>query len=94
MGSVVCLCGDAMTYLGTVSHKPYGVAAGISYDAPFPSTLATRRYMCGLELPNYPVPAIQYRTKYDYSDLRVNTVIGLMMGDFTHHWLVVYWPRD
>lgn len=47
--------------LGTVQHKPYGVSASIHYDAPFYSTLKTRRYMCGLEQPNYPMPAIVYQ---------------------------------
>jgi len=46
-------------YLGTVHHSANGVAAGIAYIAPFASNPKTRRYMCGLEPPNYPVPAIR-----------------------------------
>lgn len=45
------------TYLGFVSHgRDNSVGAGIHQD--FKSTLKTRRYMCGLEPPNYPMPAI------------------------------------
>lgn len=78
--------------IGTIHHSANGVAASLQYE--YKSKLPIRRYLCGLEPPNYPMPAIQYRPKYDYSDLKANTVIGLMMGDFTHHWLVEYWPRD
>lgn len=42
--------------IGTIHHKPYGVSASLSYE--LKSTLATRRYACGLETPHYPVPAL------------------------------------
>lgn len=44
--------------------------------------------------PNYPVPAIQLRTKLDYSDIHPGKIIGLMLGNFTHGRLEKYWPRE
>lgn len=51
---------EVSKHLGTVYHGisgygKHGVAASIHQD--FQSTLATRRYMCGLEPANYQVPA-------------------------------------
>ena len=41
-------------YLGTIRHSQHGVAVGVCYD--YKSTLPVRRYLCGLEPANYPVP--------------------------------------
>lgn len=42
-------------YLGTIHHTKHGVAASINSD--YNSTFPVRRYVCGLEPPNYPVPS-------------------------------------
>lgn len=42
-------------YLGTVHHSTNGVAASVNSD--YKSTWPVRRYMCGIELPNFPAPA-------------------------------------
>ena len=48
-------------YYGTIHHSRfgvtgYGVSASVNCD--YRSTLEVRRYLCGLEPPNFPVPAI------------------------------------
>lgn len=45
-------------HIGTIRHVTNGVTASLNCD--LPSTLATRRYACGLEPAQYPVPAIPY----------------------------------
>jgi len=45
--------------IGTIRHTLTGVTASIAYVAPFASTQWSRRYSCGLEQPNYPMPAIE-----------------------------------
>src|SRR5882762_668600 len=49
-------------YLGTIHHTENGVAASINSD--YQSTWLVRRYMCGLEPNNYPLPAIRYEVEY------------------------------
>ena len=41
--------------IGTIHHSAHGVAASLKYE--YKSKLAIRRYLCGLEPANYPVPA-------------------------------------
>lgn len=48
-------------YYGTIHHSRfgvtgYGVSASVNCD--YRSTLKVRRYLCGLEPSNFPVPAI------------------------------------
>lgn len=45
------------SHFGTVWHYP-DKAFAVSVNADYPSTLAIRRYLGGVEPPNYPVPAI------------------------------------
>jgi hypothetical protein len=42
-------------YYGTIHHSRFGVSASVNCD--YRSTLKVRRYLCGLEPPNFPVPA-------------------------------------
>lgn len=44
-------------YLGTIHHSEHGVAASVNSD--YKSTWPVRRYLCGLEDANYPMPAIR-----------------------------------
>lgn len=48
---------EVSIHLGTVHHNYNNIGVSINQD--FKSTLATRRYMGGLEPPNYPMPAIR-----------------------------------
>lgn len=49
-------------YVGRIIHSKHGVVAAINSD--YKSTHAIRRYLCGLEQPNYPMPAIPHEVEY------------------------------
>lgn len=50
-------------YLGTIHHTVHGVAASVNTD--YGSTTLVRRYLCGLEKPNHPVPALLQDSQSD-----------------------------
>ena len=49
-------------YFGTIRHTINGVTASVNCD--YASTLPVRRYLCGLEPRNYPVPALLIKFEY------------------------------
>lgn len=63
-------------YIGTITHARDGVAVGIHHN--YMSKWPIRRYLCGLEPANYPVPAI--RQGWDYGRSLVDGGIVL------YHW--------
>ena len=55
--------GQHHVYIGTVHHRQT-LGPAVSMNCGYESNLLVRRYLCGLEPPNYPVPAIIYAPSF------------------------------